>query len=132
MIPLIILLTIIFILLKSYVSKFNNFRHTIVSDKDSASVITPTKLIFYSLTAWVIDFTLLFLVGLKWGTLITIIFITIVNIIPKILSLYFPYPNYKNFLINSKKLILKNTKEEYLDHPQILNILNNIEINLKK
>lgn len=128
----ILILTFLFIIFKSYVLRFDNFRHTIVNDKDSASIITPNYLIFISLFAWILDFVLIYLAYTKWSILITIIFTTIINLIPKFLSFIFPFPNYVNFLKESKKLLLKNTKQEYLDHPTILSIIEKIETNLQK
>ena len=131
MIYIIICLTLIFICCKSYVYKFDNFRHTLTNDKDFANILTPMSMVFLSIFTWIIDVALIIILYLEWGILISIVIITVVNLVPKILSFWFPFPSYQQFLINSKKLILKNTKEEFMNHPGIVNALTIIEENTK-
>lgn len=128
MILIITALTLIFLFCKSYVYRFDNFRHTLTDDKHFASMLTPMSVVLLSIFAWIVDISIIVFLYLKFGILISIIFITVINLIPKFLSLWFPLPNYQSFLINSRKLIHENTKQDFINHPEVINALTKIEI----
>jgi hypothetical protein len=127
MILTIITLTFFFILFKSYVERYDNFRHTLVNDKHTAEAITPNDIFYLAIFCWILDILLVYFLYKSWGLFICIIYITITNLIPKFLSFVFPLPTYKSFLKKAKKSLLKNVKEEHLNHPQITELLNKIE-----
>lgn len=131
MIFIIIVISLLFICTRSYVYRFSTFVQTLTNDKHFANMLTPTSMVFLSIFAWIIDICLVILFYLNFGILIAIIFATVVNIIPKFLSFSFPFPNYQSFLRSSKKLIFENTKEEFMNHPEIINALSKIEMYTK-
>src|SRR5688572_23548347 len=128
----IISLTVLFLMVKSYVYRFDNFRHTIVRDKNSANVITPMSIVFLQVLSWILDILIIYLLYKNYGIIVTVVLATIVNIIPKVLSFIFPFPRYVRFLINSKKRIIENVKDENLNHPEIQRILNEIDEKIDK
>lgn len=123
----IISLTILFLIVKSYVNRFDNFRHTIVRDKHSANVITPMNIVFLQVLSWILDILIIYFLFNKYGIMVTVILTIIVNIIPKVLCIIFPFPRYEIFLRKSKQKIIENVKDENLNHPEIKRILNEID-----
>jgi hypothetical protein len=128
----IICLTILFLMTKSYVYRFDNYRHTIVRDKNSANVVTPMNVVFLQVLSWILDIFIIYFLYRKYGIIVTIIVATVVNLTPKVLCLFFPFPRYYGFLKNSKRRIIENVKDEYLTHPEIQRILNEIDEKIEK